>query len=103
MQKTNNGKIVSNPYKGSAAYKANLEKGDVILAVNNHPIGAHNSFTKIVSESKPKAILQLKVKRYQKIFETIVVLQSDPSYTISFNEQATSEKLTHRKEWLQKK
>jgi len=97
---TNNGKIVSNPLKGSPAYLANLEKGDVILAVNNQPIKANYSFVKRIAKSKPKETLTLNVKRYDKEFTTKVTLQPNPTYVISLDKKATENNLKNRVDWL---
>ncbi len=101
--RTNNGKITSNPFKGSTAYKANLEKGDVILAINGQSISTNNSFAKIISESKPNEVLKIAVKRFDKEFTTKITLGKNPAYTISLDEKTTSDKIKNRENWLKER
>jgi len=58
----------------SAAYKAGLKEGDIILEFNNEKITTDNSLVKIISKYNPGDNVKLKVLRREKEFEVDVVL-----------------------------
>lgn len=97
-----NGEITTNPKMGSPAYKAGLNKGDVITAINgeNFPDGVQ--FDSFLSQFKPGDTLHIEFKRYGLAKNTEVALQSSPTYSIEpiEKETLTKKQRNARKDWL---
>ena len=92
--------ISSNPKIGSPAYKANLNSGDIITAVNGKPISSMKDWEAIISESKSGTELELSYTRDTMEKKTIVTLSKDPTYTISIDDNADKKSLKAREAWL---
>jgi predicted metalloprotease with PDZ domain len=88
----------------SPAYKAGLNKGDVITAINNLPFSKEQSFDSYISQFKVGEVLTLNFKRFDLEKTTTVTLEPDPTYSIILAEKEgadiSSEVLMKRKEWL---
>jgi serine protease Do len=69
-----NGALVSSVTPGSAAAKAGIEAGDVILAFNSQPIGRSGDLPALVGATKPGDKATLEVWRAGKKIELPVVL-----------------------------
>jgi serine protease Do len=69
-----NGALVSSVTPGSAAAKAGLESGDVILAFNSQPIGRSGDLPALVGAAKPGDKTTLEVWRAGKKLELSAVL-----------------------------
>jgi len=99
-----NGAITQNTTKGTAAYKAGLEKGDKIISVNNIPVTQENSFSDIIVNLRPTDVLNITYERYGVARETTVTLQQDPSYTIELDTSVSNKKILKRRNlWLDPK
>ncbi|WP_335965680.1 PDZ domain-containing protein [Galbibacter sp. PAP.153] len=92
--------IVRNAQKESPAYKAGLENGDVILAIDGTTVDNAQTIDKIISEKKVGDVIKVKYSRYGEEKTTNLTLQSDPTYHISFNEKAKRKIEKHRETWL---
>jgi len=64
--------------KSSPAAKAGFKKGDVVLKVNGRAIGASAAFRRWLAESAPGDILNLEIKRGDKVLSLPITLQSQP-------------------------
>ena len=104
---TSNGTVRNNPQIGAPAYKAGLNSGDKILAIDNHVVGNRNSVSNILSNYKIGDVITIKFSRYNQLRTVKTTLIKDPRYTIMTYEkaglEATPEMLKNRKAWLDKK
>ena len=94
--------IVNNPLKGSPAYMAGLEKGDILLSVNGLPM--ESGKTPTLPAFGRGDSLQVRYRSRGQERKTIVVAAPHPSYTIglaeSYGETPSNEILQARKSWL---
>jgi len=70
------GVLISGIAKGSAAEKAGLLQGDIILECNGKPIKSEQSFRYDISMMKPESKVNLKITRKGKIMTVTVILGS---------------------------
>lgn len=92
--------IDSNPKKGSPAYKAGLNMGDKILAVNSEEIKSEEDWNKIFQTFKPNDTFTLTISRYGEKMEKEITLEEDPSYLIEINSEASEKAKKAREKWL---
>lgn len=96
--------ISGNIKMGSPAYKAGLNKGDMIIAINDIPITADKSFDSYLEPLKIADTLDITFERYGKKKSTSLILAKNPEYAIFLNEKegVTPSKavLRMRKNWL---
>lgn len=90
-----NGKIQANTKIGSPAYKAGLDKDDIITSINGKPFPNGVQFDAFIKEFKPNDKLLVTFLRDGQKRNTEVILESDPSYTISLKDK-NSEKLSKK-------
>ena len=95
-----NGVIKSNPRIGSPAYKAGLDKGDVILRINEQAFPNGESFDKYIARLNVGDVLNVEFERFGIKKNRQVTLQPDPTYVITLMEK---EGLEPNKETLQKR
>ena len=99
-----NGKIQSNTKIGSPAYKAGLDKDDVITSINGKPFPNGIQFEAFVKKFKPNDMLSVTYLSDGQEKNTEVILESDPSYAISLQEKngdkLSKKVLKERKDWL---
>ncbi|AZQ60062.1 M61 family peptidase [Maribacter sp. MJ134] len=95
-----NGVINSNPRIGSPAYKAGLDKGDVILRINEQAFPNGESFDKYIAKLNVGDVLNVEFERFGIKKNRQVTLQPDPTYVITLMEK---ESLEPNKETLQKR
>ncbi|WP_396636537.1 M61 family metallopeptidase [Maribacter sp. R77961] len=100
INKDLNGVIKSNPKIGSPAYKASLDKGDVILSINEQPFPNGESFDKYIAKLNVGDVLNVEFERFGIKKNRQVTLQPDPTYVITLMEK---EGLEPNKETLQKR
>jgi len=104
---TLNDVVIDNAQIGSPAYKAGLNSGDKIIAIDNNVVGDKNSVNAILETYKIGDVVTIKFSRYNQLRSAKITLIKDPSYTIITFEKAglevTPEMLKSRKEWLDKK
>ncbi len=75
------GVVVSYVQKDGAAARAGLEKGDIILKIDGHPIDSHSQFDEILSYHSPGDKINLEYKHKGKIFEKTVTLTNKEGTT----------------------
>jgi predicted metalloprotease with PDZ domain len=95
-----NGVIKSNPRIGSPAYKAGLDKGDVILRINEQAFPNGESFDKYIARLNVGDVLNVEFERFGIKKNRQVTLQPDPTYVITLMEK---EGLEPNRETLQKR
>jgi predicted metalloprotease with PDZ domain len=104
INKDLNGVIKSNPKIGSPAYKAGLDKGDVILSINEQPFPNGISFKAYMQQLNISTILNITFERFGEKKSTLVTLEPDPTYTISLLEKEgakpSKKALQKRTAWL---
>lgn len=98
------GIIQRNTHIGSPAYKAGLDRGDVIMAINNTPLAPNQDFNSFISQFKVGENLQVAYNRYGIPKSTTVVLEGNPAYTLQLKEKEgttpSKKVLNNRKAWL---
>lgn len=99
-----NGKLISNPQIGSPAYKANLDKSDVITAINGNSFPSSERFHSFIKEFSVGEVLRIDFERFGQKKTTEVILQSNPDYSFTLIENDGSmvspKILKNRKAWL---
>ena len=95
--------INSNPQIGSPAYEAGLTKGDKIISLNSAEIKDRKAFEEKLKTFKPGDTVQISVSRFGKKLDKEIILQADPTYTISVDEAASAQAKKAREEWLSAK
>ncbi|NJW52947.1 M61 family metallopeptidase [Salinimicrobium oceani] len=95
--------ITGNPQKNTPAYKAGLDRGDMIISVNGSEIKTEEAWKEMLANSKAGDVLNLEIERFGKIIKKSVKLEQDPTYKISIDEKASSKAVKARKEWLEGK
>ena len=104
IDETLNGVIKSNPQIGSPAYKAGLDKGDVITSINNQPFPNGKAFDVFIKELKVGDSLKIVFKRFGVEKTTVVELNANPDYAIFLEEkegsQPSKKVLEQREAWL---
>ncbi|MCM4162423.1 MULTISPECIES: M61 family metallopeptidase [unclassified Arenibacter] len=98
------GIIQRNTTIGSPAYKAGLDSGDVITAINKVPLTAAQPFNNIIDQFKVGDTLKVAYTRYGIPKSTTVVLAGNPAYGIHLVEKdgtkPNKQLLKNRKDWL---
>jgi len=92
--------IQRNTPMNRAAYNAGLEKGDVITSINGNGFEKGQKFNDIIQHYKVGEEIQIDYMRFGKEKSTTVKLDASPIYKISLNQEAFTEALANRKEWL---
>jgi predicted metalloprotease with PDZ domain len=96
--------IEGNSILGSPAYEADLDKGDILIAMNGSSFEKQDPFSEYIRQFKVGDTLTISFKRFEKEGTTTLVLGSGPDYTIQLLEKngnmPSAEVLTKRKEWL---
>ena len=99
-----NGEIKENPKIGSPAYKAGLDKGDVITSINGTTFPDGEQFGEFIEQFKVGDSLKITFERFGRIQTTTVVLGASPHYSISLiekeGEKPSKKVLKKRREWL---
>ena len=104
FKNADNGIEVSrNTFKNSPAYKAGIDKGDLITAINDEKITSVDQFNELLKNSEKQASLKVTYERYGKERTTELQLANNPEYKISLIEDATKEQLKNREDWLEAK
>lgn len=96
--------IESNPFIGSPAYEAGLEKADVLRDFNGNPDPGGQDFSKLFSTYQAGDTLQVRFERYGKEGTSTLRLRENPGYMIELQEASgpmpSKEALDRRREWL---
>ncbi len=100
------GVVQGNPVMGSPAYKAGLEQGDIIIAINEMPFPSGKRFTEYIETLKVGNRLKIDFERFGSKKSTTVSLEASSSYTLFLMEKTTEKPsagiLKNRNAWLQK-
>jgi len=98
------GIIQRNTPIASPAYKAGLDHGDVITAVNNIPLTPNQNFEEFINQFKVGDSLKVAYTRYGIPSSTTVVLMGNPAYTLQLMEKeggkSSKKVLKNRRDWL---
>lgn len=98
------GIIQRNTFIGSPAYKAGLDRGDVITAINAVPLTKGQDFGDLISKFKVGESVQVDFIRYGVPKSTTVLLMGNPAYTLYLMEKEggkpSKKVLKNRKDWL---
>ncbi|XLS28872.1 M61 family metallopeptidase [Flavobacteriaceae bacterium M23B6Z8] len=96
--------ISENTQINSPAYKANLEKGDLILKINSTEVFTIDELDESLRMHQPKDTISIDFSRFGKDRNTTLILESDPSYKIYFQEVTgkplSEEVKSNRDSWL---
>lgn len=99
-----NEEITANTKIGSPAYKARLDKGDIITLINGATFPDGKQFGEFIKEFKVGDTLKITFERYGNKKTTSVVLEASPLYSISLLEKEGNKPsrkiLKKRREWL---
>jgi len=95
--------IARNTAKNSAAYKAGLTVGDVIEDMDGEQIRTQEQLTAFLSDKEVGESLTLGVTRHSKGLFIDLILQADPTYTITMKEKVSKKVQKARDAWLGKK
>ena len=89
--------------KGSPAYEAGLDEGDLITTIDGVMVSKKDDFDTLLKGMKPGQELAISFERFGKSKTTTVKLTSDPTYTITIEEKVTKKVEKARAAWLEKK
>lgn len=99
--------ISENTKIDSPAYKAELDKGDIIFKIDDTAINTIERMTTVLHTYKPKDTISIDFKRFGKDKKTNLILESDPSYHIYLLEtkgkSVSDEARKKRDAWLSPK
>lgn len=99
-----NGEVIANTKIGSPAYKAGLDKGDIITLINDATFPDGKQFGEFIKQFEVGDSLEITFERFGNKKTTSVVLESNPHYSISLiekeGEKPSQKVLKKRKEWL---
>ncbi|NJB71207.1 putative metalloprotease with PDZ domain [Saonia flava] len=94
------GEIRRNTAIGSPAYKAGLDKGDVITAIDDNPLPSEGSFGDLLKKYIVGDTLKIDFNRFGQEKSSMVELEASPVYKISINPRASNEQVSKRNDWL---
>lgn len=89
--------------KGTPAYLAGLNEGDLITMLNGQSITAKEDFTTFTNALKVGATVEIVFERFGEEKKTVITVTSDPSYTISIDEKVKGAAKRAQKDWLARK
>ena len=104
FSETSNGLEISrNTFKGSPAYQADLDKGDLITSIDGIAMTSNDAFKELLSNKNIDDVLQVTFERFGEEHKTKVRLTADPTFTIAIDNNAKKEAVKAREAWLAKK
>lgn len=89
--------------KGTPAYLAGLNEGDIITSLNGQSITTTEDFTTIADALKVGAKVPIVFVRFGEEKNTMITVTSDPSYMISLKDKVKGAAKRAQKDWLAKK
>ena len=96
--------LMGYPRKGSPAYLAGLDRGDVLLTINGAPVPSDQKFEEFLMRFKPTDLLKIEFTRHGKKKTTELRLQPSKDYGLFLmedkGEKPTKKMLKARKAWL---
>ncbi|WP_396597845.1 M61 family metallopeptidase [Dokdonia sp. R86516] len=96
-------RIASPTSKGSPAYAAKLNKGDLITAVDGEAITTVDVYNALVKKLTVGQTIAVTYKRFGSEATTNLTVSADPTYTIATDENAGKKARKLKKHWLQEK
>ncbi|ANH59328.1 M61 family metallopeptidase [Dokdonia donghaensis] len=96
-------RIASPTSKGSPAYAAKLNKGDLITAVDGAAITTVDAYNALVKKLTVGQTIAVSYKRFDSDATTNLTVSADPTYTITTDEKADKKARKLKKYWLQEK
>jgi len=98
------GIVQRNTFIGSPAYRAGLDRGDVITAINSVPLTKGQDFGDLISKFQVGESVKVDFIRHGLPRTTTVVLMGNPAYTLHLMEKEggkpSKKVLKNRKDWL---
>ena len=101
-QLNDNFRIVSNPFEGSAAFKAELTYGDQIIAINDIAISKEIKPVVFLKQFKPSQTVKVTFKRFDKQKETQLTFDTNNSYVTNLEKENKKGIKERRISWLGK-
>ena len=103
LKETETGLEISrNTFRGSPAYAAGLDKGDLITSIDGTVMDSKEAFNALLADKSINDILEVIFIRFGNEKKTTVRLATDPTYSIDFSEKNKKEALKAREAWLAK-
>ncbi len=100
---TDEGLLISeNTVKGSPAYIAGMNSGDIITSINSVPVTTAEEF-KVLIENMDSNTINVEFRRFGESRITEVILKPDPTYSIKIDQNASKEAIENREKWLEPK
>ncbi|WP_035334810.1 PDZ domain-containing protein [Dokdonia sp. PRO95] len=96
-------RIASPTSKGSPAYAAKLNKGDLITAVDGEAITTVDAYNELVKKLTVGQTIAVTYKRFGSEATTNLTVSADPTYTIATDKNAGKKARKLKKYWLQEK
>jgi predicted metalloprotease with PDZ domain len=92
--------VRSNPIKGASAYNAGLNKGDIILSIDDIPLHEGTDKAVFFTQFKPQQKVKIIYLRNNEEKEAYLVFTSNNSYTTTLTETKNKKILENRNFWL---
>ncbi len=96
-------RITRNTLWGSAAYKAGLDKGDLITQIDGMPINTVDTMSTALENKKVGDEVTLQYSNYGKKKEVKLKLDPDPTYSVEIDDKAGKKEVKARDSWLNAK
>ncbi|PTX44745.1 putative metalloprotease with PDZ domain [Christiangramia gaetbulicola] len=102
LKKTDDGlEIYRNTFKGSPAYEAGLDSGDIIISLNGTAVTTPEEFRKQIASADGS--VKVNYVRFGEERTSEVKLKPDPTYSIKIDPNASKEAVKKREKWLSPK
>ncbi|MFC5045006.1 M61 family metallopeptidase [Aquimarina hainanensis] len=88
---------------GTPAYDARLEKGDIILSINNATFSTPEQFDEVLKKHKPGKRITVTYRRLGEERKTILRLATNPTVTLTPYSKPSEKALLQRENWLKAK
>lgn len=92
--------VSSNPLIGASAYNAGLNKGDVIISINDVPLTHDMDKSKYFAQFKPQQKVKIIFQRNNQQKESYLTFTSNKSFTTAITETKNKKVLKNRSSWL---
>ena len=95
--------LQTNPFEGSAAYKAGLENRDKLISIDGMQVPLNIPPLHFTTLFKPNQTVKIVYNRFGELKETKLTFDADKSYTIIFKENVSERIEKRRQHWLEAK
>ncbi len=100
----NNKAVVSYyPKKGTPAYDIGLNKGDIILAINNNSFTNEEQLAALLKKYTPGEKVTITYKRFEKEIKTEMTFATDPTIETVLQQESSRQAINKRENWLKAK